>query len=548
MPYDGLTVSTHRIVLSAGLHIPAPIPFTEPTHAVVATLAFGVCNAARADESQLSPEVQIMLRRLEAAEKQISDLKDELNETKATQQQLSDNQSQLSQSQLRMYEISAEALSAEAAKPAGQDLTMKASWKNGLELQTADKQFRIHIGGRTQLDASWYSVDDQIDANSGAAPGTSNRYEDGVDFRRARLSVDGDMYEQMEFAVEYDFINSARVRNSAGTGTTDFDLTGFTDVWWQFNELPGLGHVRIGNQKEPIGFEHLVSSRFLPFMERSYNQDTFYGGSFNGFTPGISAFDNFGEDDNGSWHVGVYKPTDNVFASNANNGDYAVTGRLTQLLWYECEGSELLHVGISGRQFSTVGDRIRYRTRDAVRAGISQQWPLPADTGNLFGDTGQWVNLETAAVHGSWTFQAEYLASFIQEAGLTAATATNDLFYQGGYVQVMYFLTGEHDNYSKSKAAFDRVKPNRNFRWMRNDCDCNTGWGAWQVGVRYNYLDLNDSGINGGELNNYTAGINWFLNPNMKIQANYILTDRNAATGGADGNIHGWGFRLAHDF
>ncbi len=39
----------------------------------------------------------------------------------------------------------------------------------------------------------------------------------------------------------------------------------------------GLGNIRVGNQKEPVGFERLVSSRFLPFMERSYNQDVFYG-------------------------------------------------------------------------------------------------------------------------------------------------------------------------------------------------------------------------------------------------------------------------------
>jgi phosphate-selective porin OprO/OprP len=78
--------------------------------------------------------------------------------------------------------------------------------------------------------------------------------------------------------------------------------------------------VRIGNQKEPIGFEHLVSSRFLPFMERSYNQDAFYGGLFNGFLPGVSAFNNYGDDQIGLWHIGIYKPTDNTFASSTGTG------------------------------------------------------------------------------------------------------------------------------------------------------------------------------------------------------------------------------------
>ena len=80
------------------------------------------------------------------------------------------------------------------------------------------------------------------------------------------------------------------------------------------------------------------------------------------------------------------------------------------------------------------------------------------------------------------------------------------------------------------------------------------GMGAWQIGIRYNHLDLNDQGINGGILDNLTAGVNWFWNPNMKWQFNYSVTDRDVsavtspaiATG--SGRIHGFGTRLAFDF
>ena len=95
-----------------------------------------------------------------------------------------------------------------------------------------------------------------------------------------------------------------------------------------------MGNVRIGNQKPAIGFEHLVSSRFLPFMERSYNQDTFYGGVYNGFLPGMALFETIGEDDYGTWNIGLFKPTDNVFAASAHDGDFFTVARLTHLLWY----------------------------------------------------------------------------------------------------------------------------------------------------------------------------------------------------------------------
>jgi len=38
---------------------------------------------------------------------------------------------------------------------------------------------------------------------------------------------------------------------------------------------PWVGNVRIGNQKPPISFEHMTSSRFLNFMERSLGFDAF---------------------------------------------------------------------------------------------------------------------------------------------------------------------------------------------------------------------------------------------------------------------------------
>ena len=432
---------------------------------------------------------------------------------------------------------------------AGNDLTMTATWNNGLELSTADKAFRTHIGGRWQMDTSWFSADEAVQDN---LPGDVT-YHDGLDFRRARIRIDGNMYENIEYAMEYDFVNGLRTRNAAGDGTVDQNVTAITDLWLQFSDMPA-GNLRIGNQKEPIGFEHIVSSRFLPFMERSYNQDTFYGGSFNGFTPGVALWDSIYED-RASYSIGLYKPTNNVFGFNNNDSDYAVTGRVTALPWYVDEGRELFHLGLSARHATTYDDRIRFRTRDAIRAGVSTQWPLPADV-TVLGDTMQWINTEVAAVLGPWTFQAEYLVSYTQDAapiGVIPPPSDSTVVYHGGYVQLLYFLTGENDRYSFEKAAFDRVVPYENFIFVEgDDCIRRFGSGAWQVGARYNYLDLNDQGLNGGILHNFTAGVNWFLNPNAKVQFNYIATYRDVEETltfpDGSGWIHGWGIRVAQDF
>lgn len=439
-----------------------------------------------------------------------------------------------------MNELDAQRQAAEASRRAqasssDDPLAMKASWKHGLSLSNKAGDFKVHIGGRTQFDTAWFGVPQDVQND----PTIANRWGDGVDFRRVRLKVDGTMYDFIDWAAQVDFVNAVRA------GGVNENVPAATDLWWTFTKMPVVGNIRVGNQKEPIGFEHLVSSRFLPFMERSFNQDAFNGGFNNGFTPGVSAFDS-ALDEQMTWAIGVYKPTNNGFIFSTNTGDYATTGRLTFLPWYEDHGKELLHLGFSARQASTFNDSMRFRTRGPVRSGTSAVWALAADTGNISGDNQQWLNTELVAVNGSWTFQAEYLTSWVQSASSPTGVPVGTAFFHGGYAQVFYYLTGEHDEYSRKSAVFERVVPKQNAqpgRGLWPMCG-----GAWQVGVRYNYLDLNDDAIRGGVLHDMTAGLNWFLNPNMKLQWNYSATHRESGSGTGDGWIHGFGMRLAHDF
>ena len=130
------------------------------------------------------------------------------------------------------------------------DSAMTAKWHDGLEFQSKNKHFRTHIGGRVQFDTAWFDVPENVNQNINVP------YGDGADFRRARIRLDGTLYEVHEYAVEFDLVNSARIRNQPGT-TNFFDetLTSPTDLWWTIKELPIIGNLRIGNQKEQIGFE-----------------------------------------------------------------------------------------------------------------------------------------------------------------------------------------------------------------------------------------------------------------------------------------------------
>lgn len=510
-------------------------------------LAVGACSARGADDDVLR-ELQA---RMDAMERQNQALLKALRAKQLVDQDPDDSPGDLDDSEeldaTPIGELRFAADSSESAddKPPdwyeiGSDLKMMANWKNGLEVESKNHDFRVHIGGRVQFDVGWYHPDESVQQS---LPIT-NKFRDGVDFRRGRFRIDGTMYETMEWTAEFDFVNSA----GAGTPGSAVSVVAPTDLWWQWNEIPILQHFRAGNVKEPIGFEHLTSSRFLNFMERSFLQDAFFGGFNNGFTPGGLFFGNT-ENERATYAIGMFDITTNVFGYNSGPSEYSWTGRLTALPYYENDGRGLIHLGISGKHWLLDEDSARFRTRASVRSSASTQWPVIADTGLLFADTNQQLNTELVGVFGPLSFAAEYLTSWLQETKNAAGQTVGTVFYQGGYVEALYFLTGETRAYNRKTAVFDRVVPFENAFFVRGENgETSYGWGAWQIAARFQYLNLNSLGFNGGVLRDTTLGINWFLNPNFKVQANYFYLDREGPNDTGNGAVQGFGIRLAHDF
>lgn len=421
----------------------------------------------------------------------------------------------------------------------GSDPKMTATWRNGLEIESSNKDFRVHVGGRYQFDSGWYRADPSV---NNSLPGTA-RFRDGVDFRRARFRIDGTMYETMEWAAEFDFVNSAGVPNVGAIG-----VVAPTDLWWQWNHVPILQNVRIGNQKEPIGFERLTSSRFLNFMERSFLQDAFFGGFNNGFTPGAQFFGTIA-DERMTYAFGGFDVTTNVFASNVGSGEYSLTGRLTALPYYVDEGRGLLHIGGSARYWGLDEQSARFRTRASVRSALSNNWPIIADTGVINADNSEEINVELVGQLGQFSFNAEYLTSWLQKAERPAGNPIGPVIYRGAYIDALYFLTGEHRVYNRKTGVWDRVVPHENAFFAKGEDGMAYGWGAWQISARYQFLDLNSNGFNGGILHDTTLGVNWYLNPNFKVQANYFYLNRVGPTSPVgDGIVQGFGIRLAQDF
>ncbi len=185
--------------------------------------------------------------------------------------------------------------------------------------------------------------------------------------------------------------------------------------------------------------------------------------------------------------------------------------------WYEDDGEKLLHLGAS-HSLRGSNDTLQYRCSPETHLG-----PYYVDTGSFVAEGINLLGAEPAIVYGPLSLQGEYMGSIVDQRG-----GYNDVYFQGCYGYLSYFLTGEHRPYSKSGGVFSRLRPINNLSLKKRT------FGAWELVARYSWLDLKDDNISGGIMSDATAGVNWHLNPNTKIMGNYIHSHRN---GGGDADI-----------
>lgn len=431
----------------------------------------------------------------------------------------------------------------------------------------------VRIGGLVQLDNTAYAASagpmQPID-QAGLAPPLS----DAVNFRRARLRVDGQRGDQFDWAAEYDFVNQINANNQIDPlWPSQGPYPALTDLWLRMSDVPVLGALRVGNQKDPFGYEHLSSCRYLDFMERSFCQDAFVGPFNDGFVPGISAR-NGTADGLVGWEAGGFVNTAAPFGFSDFAGGSMTVGRVVWVPTYEDDGHRLLHIGLAGRTMQPRNGLVRFRSRGGLWNGPpGPDNAIYADSGVLAGSWQNMLGTELVANAGPWSMQAEYFGSWLYDAATTdigplstagwqppPGTPVGTVFYQGGYLETTYFLTGESRTYSLVEHRFDRPQPRRLLALSPHRP---RGFGAWQAAARYNYLCLNDGQVNGGLLNGMTLGLNWLLTPNARLVFNYDLMHRdykstpwaNGPSGpvpvpsyDGSGTIHGFGSRLAFDF
>lgn len=356
-------------------------------------------------------------------------------------------------------------------------------WKTGLRMDSADKKFKLKIGGRIMNDYQFWASERATEAIVG------DQLTTGTEFRRARFFMSGDVYNNVGYKLQVDLAD----------GTTSMK-----DAWISL-KTGCIGKLKVGHQKEPFSLEELTSSKYIAFTERSLP---------NAFAPGrntgVSLSDSI--DDQFFWAVGVFRDAadDGEDTGNMGEGEWNFTGRIAGKVWEDEDSGSLLHLGVSASHRNFSDETVRFRARPEVHLG-----PRFVDTGALTGaHDGNLFGLEAAFISGSFWAMGEYMTA---EADITGGS---DLDVDGYTLQAGYFLTGESRSYKGG--TFSRNKP-------KNDLGSEDGSGAVELTARVSNIDLNDGLIRGGELDNFTVGLNYYLNPNTRVMLNWVMIDLDVA-------------------
>ncbi|MGQ0622653.1 MAG: OprO/OprP family phosphate-selective porin [Panacagrimonas sp.] len=353
------------------------------------------------------------------------------------------------------------------------------STDEGFRIGSGDGAWTVQPGALQQLDIAGYDAD-KVDLS------------DGTEMRRSRLSLGGTFFKDWQYRVEYEFATGA---------------SALTDAYVAYTALKPVT-VTLGQFKPPFGMEAVTQDKSATFMERAL---PFYLVSpLIVRAPGAMLGTSWAK---GSVAAGVFGEP----IGNAQSGDegYGAAARASFAPFLE--GSHLVHLGLGAQWRNPTADNFTDATTGEKFETVSfRAKPESNILSQRLVDTGtirkvkdfSFAGVELAGQWDAVSLQAEYQQVHVSRDDL------GGLDFDTGYAQLAWTLTGEPRPYRVDRGVFEGIKPKNNFG--------KDGWGAFEVAARFSTLDLSDDTVKGGRERNATAALSWYLNPFLRLSANYV--------------------------
>jgi phosphate-selective porin OprO/OprP len=373
----------------------------------------------------------------------------------------------------------------------------------------------------------------------------------GANFRRARFGVDGKLFKDFDYALIYEF---------GGSGGEDAGH--IQEAWVQYTAFKPW-RLRIGAFEPNIGLAAAVSTSQMPVMERPAPAEIARNVAAGDSRSALQLTGNgvFGEGDSGiaaRWFASAALTGNTVGTINSTGGamaqpfgeQEAVIGRFAIAPFASTDWQ--LHLGVNAQYVihpndATAGAPNRYPVQLRDRPELRLDATRLVDTGAIDSRHVSVLGAEAGLTVQNVLLEGEYFR-FNLDRRLTAAQATagfGNPKFDGWYVQGAWVLTGEPRPYNPAEARFDAPKMAYNF-----NPEAGT-WGAFELVARYSDMDLNFHAgtagaagvgdfVRGGEQKISTVGLNWYLNPAMRIMFDYqhVNIDRLNAAGAQIGQTY----------
>ena len=373
-----------------------------------------------------------------------------------------------------------------------------------------------------QLDMAHYGEDRDAgtsDFRRGSVGGAGNRetnaardFSDGAYFRRARFGFEGMIARDFNYRIMLEL---------GGAGSEG--PTRINDAWISYAGFAPFT-LQLGAFSPPANMDDSTSVENSLFIERATPAE------LSRTLGGADGRIGFGIRGSGArWMGALTVTTRTVNDAEVFDSQLAAVGRAGFLVAASADYN--VHAGVSATWVQEPADQgaganprrtIRFRDRPEIRVDSTRL----IDTGSIDADSAFAAGLELGANWKNFFFQAENFWYGIQRR---ESSPLSDPSFGGYYAETSWVITGEPHRYDPASGSFQSPRPFVPFSSAG-------GLGAWELALRYSHTDLNDQegmfgvaaladAVRGGEQNIWTFGINWYVNPNLRLLFNYLRID-----------------------
>jgi len=427
-------------------------------------------------------------------------------------------------------------------------------------VKSGDGRFTMAFRVRFQSDFAGF-MQDAVHAGVqkfGSPPGTIVPWDgvqdlsSGAVIRRAYFGVEGRAFKDFWYELRFNGGGSDGGSNGVTEGDPLVNKAVIT-----YTGIPNF-HVNVGVIEPNFMFEGTTSSAWLTFLERpeidNIAADSFGAGdSRRGVEMNFQKTDALWAGDNLNM---TFAYTGNKTGSNSGHGNHgdeqsSFLGRISQRLW--SDGISNVQIGASGADTSYTGGKsgsvpanvLGFDFRDRPEIRVDGTRLIDTNSSVISGSPastlanshhGYMYALDAGANIESFFVGGEY-AHFTADRPASGSHPEDHPSFSGWYLEASWFLTGETRQYSPS-ALNNEVGgwegPSAIASPFSLDGD---SWGAWELAARYSSTDLNwhktviqggsgtpQSGIVGGQENVVDLAINWYLNKNIRLMLDDLIT------------------------